>query len=414
MKTSPSISVSHLSKTYFPTFFSVAVNIAKPLTGRTSSRPNRLKAKKAVDDVSLQIKSGERVGIIGRNGAGKSTLLHLIAGMTAPSFGQIDIQGKVTAIFSLGTGLRDDLSGKQNIFLSGELQGKSRSEIESAYKEITEFANIGEFIDLPLRTYSTGMKARLAFAMLALEDPEILIIDEALSVGDSSFAQKAKKKIRELCDSGKIVIVVSHDLRAIKDICDRCLWIDSGKVAFDGSPVEATTRYLHAVAQNDDSESLAGLENSLKTRFGSLLNKDFTLSLHQSNINVGHVPVLFEGQPFGISSTYTNLKTELGWYRLRLERLDGVLVDETIREARQSNKTNTTQLEIKFPSLILAPGVYVFTLELLDSIQAVPAATFRIFRVMSENEIAGGKPLLYYHARITPQEGSSVIAAQQS
>ena len=210
----------------------------------------------AVDGVSLEIANGERVGIIGRNGAGKSTLLHLIAGITTPSSGSIDVTGKVTAVMTLGIGLREEATGRENIYLDGEVQGVARSHIDAALDDVISFSDLGKFIDYPVRTYSTGMKARLAFSMITHLEPEILIIDEALSAGDAAFSAKATRRIKELCKRGKIVIVVSHGMGTINDICNRCLWMDAGRIEMDGKPVDVTQAYIEAVREADEKALL--------------------------------------------------------------------------------------------------------------------------------------------------------------
>ena len=210
--------------------------------------------KVAVDRLTLSIAEGERLGIVGRNGAGKSTLLHMIAGLSGPTSGSVRISGKVTSIMTLGVGLRDDLSGRENIYVDGEIQGKSRAETDSVIEQVIEFSELGEFIEYPVRTYSTGMKARLAFAMISHIDPEILIIDEALSVGDASFSVKATARILEICARGKIVILVSHGMQAIRDICNRCIYMKDGRIVMDGQPDAVTRAYIEEVREADEAE----------------------------------------------------------------------------------------------------------------------------------------------------------------
>lgn len=230
--------------------------IAKDLE-KSYPRPGALTgAKQVLKGLSLQVAEGERVGIIGCNGAGKTTLLQLVAGIGVPTGGVLDINGNVTAIFTLGLGLREELTGRDNIMIDGELQGRSHAETLALTPAIIDFAELGEFIDRPVRTYSTGMKARLAFAMLVHIDPEILIIDEALSVGDAQFARKATAKMRELTQRGKILIVVSHSMGAICDMCNRCLWIDNGTIRMDGAPEAVTAAYLEEVRQVDEQQLL--------------------------------------------------------------------------------------------------------------------------------------------------------------
>jgi lipopolysaccharide transport system ATP-binding protein len=170
------------------------------------------RARVALDDVSFTIEHGERVGIIGENGAGKSTLLRILSGVMAPSTGSVDISGRVHAVLTVGMGLRHDLTGRENLFVDGEIQGRTKLQIDAVIDEAIAFAELGEFIDRPVRTYSSGMKGRLSFAMLAFVEPEILLIDEALSVGDHWFSQKATRMVQQLCDRGRIVMIVSHGM----------------------------------------------------------------------------------------------------------------------------------------------------------------------------------------------------------
>ena len=205
-----SINVKNLVKVFPTSFIDKSLNLLRLLLGRTESRTRR--SKVAVDSVSLTVNEGDILGIVGPNGAGKSTLLQMIAGILSPSSGDMDIKGHVTAVMTLGVGLKDDLTGRENIYIDAEINGKTRSEIERVVNEIIEFADLAEFIDLPIRTYSTGMKSRLAFSMIVNIDPEILIIDEALSVGDKAFAEKSLDKMKDFKRQGKTMIFVSHSI----------------------------------------------------------------------------------------------------------------------------------------------------------------------------------------------------------
>ena len=212
--------------------------------------------KIAVNNATLSIGNGERLGIIGRNGAGKTTLLQIISDLLRPTSGMISIKGRVDCVMTLGVGLREELSGRDNIYIDGELNGRSRDQIDALLDDIISFADIGEYIDYPVRTYSTGMKARLAFALITFIEPEILIIDEALSVGDADFAKKAAIKMKQLCENGKIIILVSHSMKSIVEMCDRCIWMDQGSIVMDGDPEAVTTAYLDAVRQADEQDML--------------------------------------------------------------------------------------------------------------------------------------------------------------
>ena len=190
----------------------------------------------ALDGVSFEIRRGEVVGVIGANGAGKSTLLRLIAGLSKPTSGTVEVSGRVTAILEIATGLVLDRSGRDNVRYMGRLYGMSDDEVDAKLEDILAFADIGRFVDLPVRSYSTGMRARLAFSIVTSVDPDILLIDEALSVGDVGFALKCRVRVRELCARGATVVIVSHDLTAIREMCERTIWIHEGHIGADGDP----------------------------------------------------------------------------------------------------------------------------------------------------------------------------------
>ena len=185
---------------------------------------------RAVDNISLEIKKGEVLGVIGPNGAGKSTLLRIIAGIYAPDKGNLSVRGQVSLLAGLGAGFQRNLTGKENIFLSGSIYGISKFELNELMPSIIEYAGIGEFIDQPLRTYSSGMRARLAFSLTSHISPEILLIDEVLSVGDSSFKEKSMARIMEMVKGEATVVMVSHNAGILRDICDRVVCLNNGKI----------------------------------------------------------------------------------------------------------------------------------------------------------------------------------------
>lgn len=198
----------------------------------------------ALRDVSFEIKRGETVGIIGRNGSGKSTLLQLLCGTLAPTTGNVQVYGRIAALLELGAGFNPEFTGRENVFLSASLYGLNRGQIEERFEKIAEFADIGEFIDQPVKTYSSGMFVRLAFAVVVHVDPDILIIDEALAVGDSAFVHKCFATINKLVKNGVTLIFVTHDMTAVRSLCKRALWIDRSRLAAVGSPGEIADKYL--------------------------------------------------------------------------------------------------------------------------------------------------------------------------
>ncbi|MEF3353294.1 ABC transporter ATP-binding protein [Paenibacillus sp. GYB006] len=196
----------------------------------------------ALNGVSFSVSKNECIGIVGKNGSGKSTLLKIITGVLTPTSGHILINGKISALLELGAGFNPDLTGLENIYLNGTIMGFSHKEMESRLEEILEFADIGDFIHQPVKTYSSGMFVRLAFSVAINVEPDILIVDEALSVGDLRFQQKCYRKIDELKKS-KTIIVVSHDMSVINKYCDRVIWINEGRLVGEGTPKEISKRY---------------------------------------------------------------------------------------------------------------------------------------------------------------------------
>ena len=201
----------------------------------------------ALDNVSFDIRKGETFGIIGKNGSGKSTILSLMAGVIREDRGEVKTYGKISSLLELGAGFHPDLSGMENITLNGILMGNTRVEVLEKIGRIVEFSELGDFIYQPLRTYSSGMQVRLGFSVAVHIDPEVLLIDEALAVGDLSFQDKCMRKMQEFKESGATIVIVSHDLASIAKLCDRALWIDSGSIAMIGEPKEVIMKYLSSM-----------------------------------------------------------------------------------------------------------------------------------------------------------------------
>lgn len=197
----------------------------------------------ALKDISFEIHGGETFGIIGRNGAGKSTTLGLIAGVIRPTAGEITISGRISPLLELGTGFHPDLTGRENIFLNGILLGLTRREVTQRYDAIVDFSELGSFINSPMRSYSSGMYMRLGFSVAVHTNPEILLVDEVLAVGDAEFEKKCISKMHEFKDIGVTIVFVSHDMDGMRSICDRVALIEGGKLAALGSPEESIRLY---------------------------------------------------------------------------------------------------------------------------------------------------------------------------
>ncbi len=210
---------------------------------RTIKRQVQIRAFWAVNDISLNVRRGEAFGLIGNNGAGKSTLLKVVARVLRPTKGRVIVRGKVAPLLELGAGFHPELTGKENIFLNGALLGYSHGEMQEKYQQIVDFSELGDFIEAPIRTYSTGMYARLGFSVAMAHEPEVLIIDEILAVGDETFQQKCAERIAQFRQHGTSILVVSHNMATIQSMCQRAAWLDHGKLMVMGDPAQVIQAY---------------------------------------------------------------------------------------------------------------------------------------------------------------------------
>lgn len=348
--------------------------------------------KHAVDGVSFTIGEGERVGVIGRNGAGKTTLLQMIAGIAATSGGELTIAGHVTAIFTLGIGLRDDLTGRENIRIDSEMQGHSAAQTEAFMPAVIAFAELGDFIDRPIRTYSTGMKARLAFSMLVHIDPEILIIDEALSVGDANFSRKATAKMRELAARGRILILVSHSMASISDMCTRCIWMDDGRIRMDGAPDDVTRAYLDAVREADDKLLMQRFRSELvdlSYREGWAVQ-----TMHFSDSAGGTaLSVLQTGEAAFLHLDIHAPAKAACHATLCLSRLDGVHICDSEAGPFTADSSGRILLQLSLGALPLNYGFYSARCSLYSEGEEVARRSI-CFEVVNRAPHKGGRPTL--------------------
>jgi lipopolysaccharide transport system ATP-binding protein len=234
----------------------VAANLTEALVGGALTTWDRIRGKRsdvsdfwALSDVSFEVQPGEVVGIIGRNGAGKSTLLKILSRIVEPTTGRAEVRGRMGSLLEVGTGFHPELTGRENVFLNGSILGMSRHEIARKFDEIVAFSEIEPFLDTPVKRYSSGMYVRLAFAVAAHLEPEILIVDEVLAVGDAAFQAKCLETMRSVARSGRTVLVVSHQLDVIQRLCSRTVWLDGGKVAATGSAPAVVADYLAQACQ---------------------------------------------------------------------------------------------------------------------------------------------------------------------
>src|SRR5215475_12180044 len=220
----------------------------------------------ALKDVSLEVREGEVLGLIGRNGAGKTTLLKILSRITQPTTGWAEIHGRVGSLLEVGTGFHPELTGRENTFLSGAILGMSQSEISRKFDEIVAFAELEKFIDTPVKHYSSGMYVRLAFAVAAHLEPEILLVDEVLAVGDINFQKKCLGKMGDVARQGRTVVLVTHQLNQIRRLCHRVLWIDSGSIRQNGPTHEVCSAYESAMARGDQDSVLQHRASGTKAR----------------------------------------------------------------------------------------------------------------------------------------------------
>jgi ABC-type polysaccharide/polyol phosphate transport system ATPase subunit len=224
---------------------------------RLRRRRKIVKEIRAVRDVSFEVPRGSVLGIIGHNGAGKSTLVRAMAGILPPTRGRIEVRGRVSTMLALGVGFDRKLTGRQNVVLGGLAAGLSRAELAAKYDEIVAFAELEDFMDMPMRTYSSGMQSRLAFAVAVSMRPDILLIDEALSTGDARFKRKSFDKMRELCSADHTIVIVSHAMKSMRELCDEVIWLHKGEIRMQGPPkkvIKAYSRFFAVDADEDPAE----------------------------------------------------------------------------------------------------------------------------------------------------------------
>jgi len=264
----PILEIKAITKKYVihknrPRYRTLRDSLAACFRGRNGMREFR-----ALDDISCNILPGEKWGIIGENGAGKTTLLKIIARITPPSRGSILVRGRVASLLEVGTGFHPELTGRENIFLNGAILGLSRREILNRFDQIVDFSEIEAFLDTPVKYYSSGMWARLAFSVAAHLDPEILLVDEVLSVGDADFQNKSLGKMNEVSRQGRTILFVSHNMAAVRQLCTHCIWIGKGRVKMIGAPDAVVDAYRSANVSNEqgfaESASFAHRRGSQK------------------------------------------------------------------------------------------------------------------------------------------------------
>lgn len=287
----------------------------------------------ALKDINFEINQGDRVGIIGRNGAGKSTLLKILSRITPPTKGRIEITGRVASLLEVGTGFHGDLSGRENIYLNGSILGMSKHEIDKKFDEIVAFAEVEDFLDTPVKRYSSGMYVRLAFAVAAHLEPEVLIVDEVLAVGDAAFQKKCLGKMKDVSSSGRTILFVSHQMAAIQNLCDKCLYLKNGEVVDYGFSEKVISKYLLSSQASSSIELQERQDRSGNgwVKFQSIIYKDNTGAIITSAISGSSLNIEFT-MLSSASKELSNLNITVG------------IDDENEQRIAQLNNQNTNQL----------------------------------------------------------------------
>jgi ABC-type polysaccharide/polyol phosphate transport system ATPase subunit len=336
----------------------------------------------ALEGINLEVKTGETVGVVGRNGAGKTTLLQIIAGILKPTTGDVCVEGRVTALLELGSGFNPEYTGRENILLSGQILGFSEAEMQRRLEVIVQFAELEAFLDQPVKTYSTGMLMRLAFAAAIHVDPDVLIVDEALSVGDVSFQRKSLDRMEYFRRSGKTVLFVSHDPRLVQRFCDRALWLESGRAMMCGPAQQVATSYeafcqrlesewLETVARSGRLHSQAHEEILRELRLaGSRWGNGRIRFTHVEMLNAAGEPswVFRHGEPATIRLHFTaDQDYDRPVFAVDIHRYDGVFIgtinNHDTHPAPLSIKRGEGSLELRIPRLELPLNVYYLSLK---------------------------------------------------
>jgi lipopolysaccharide transport system ATP-binding protein len=310
----------------------------------------------ALQDVSLEIERGARIGLIGRNGAGKSTLLKILARITRPTTGRAELRGRVGSLLEVGTGFHNELTGRENIYLSGAILGMRRREIESKFDEILAFAGVEKFVDTPLKHYSTGMMLRLAFAVAAHLEPEILLVDEVLAVGDLEFQKKCLGKMEEVSQGGRTVIFVSHQMGQIRRLCERAIWLDGGRVAQQGPTAAVLGAYESSVTGRAEARSGAA-ERKGKAQFVRWEILEGNGEAEHTLGTFGRVTVRFLLE---VRRALRHVHHGIALYSSERQLLWGTATDHL------EFAPGVHGLTYEFPHLPLRPGSYTWRVSLFD------------------------------------------------
>ncbi len=330
---------------------------ARRTVGRLAGRsePRKVDVLWALRDVSFSVESGEAIGLIGHNGAGKSTLLKLLSRITEPTTGWAEITGRVGSLLEVGTGFHPELTGRENVFLNGAILGMRRAEIRQRFDEIVEFSGIERFLDTPVKRYSSGMQVRLAFAVAAHLEPEILLVDEVLAVGDATFQRKSLAKMAEVAREGRTVVFVSHNLATIQALCGRGILLERGGAIADGPIEETVTSYLRALERTSSEDLLARTD-----RDGRSWKQSKVRRLAVYDADSGEADVVVGGRPARVEIEVTKVLPMMECELTIVNSLGHPIttLDSELSAPKDAREGAEPRIECRIDSLPLNPGRY--------------------------------------------------------
>lgn len=331
---------------------------------------NRYETRTILDNISFDIYKGEAVGLIGHNGCGKSTALKLLTRIIYPDSGTVNVKGRVSSLLELGAGFHPDLSGRENIYINASIFGLKRKEIDEKIHEIITFSELGEFIDNPVRTYSSGMYMRLAFSVAINVRADILLVDEILAVGDAAFQAKCLNKIREIKNNGTTIVLVSHSMGQIKEVCDRCIWINHAQVAAIGETEEVAAKYLEYVDETEKNKLVSGLIGRPEEINVTADQKDDlkVLDVKILDCNLADKRVWGIGESIRIFVKFRFKPNVSAKIRLEIARADGIVAYANIFDRNGENflLNEENELHFSFNSLNLLAGKFYMMMYIED------------------------------------------------
>ena len=383
----PIIEINHVSKEYRLGTLTSLKDSARNIARRLRRQPlTKRKPFEALHDIAFTIDQGEVVGIIGNNGAGKSTLLKLLANVTTPTSGTIAVRGKVAPLIEVGAGLVPDLTGRENVFLNATILGISKADIARKFDEIVGFSELEDFIDTPIKRYSSGMKIRLAFAIATSVDAEILIIDEVLAVGDLAFQRKCFERMEDLIKGrGSTVLIVSHNIRQIERMCSRVILLDQGKVAADGRPLEIADLFYRRSNEKIESDHKKAQQGKVHKYSSGEIELASVELLNEQNQSIDSIPsggALRVRVKFNVNKTLQRPEIVVGTHTTDFFYLSAS--STALIEDRPDLEVGSHEVEYIVPSFPLVAGTYCVRFAIFDQYQRkiFTGETLKIFTVL--------------------------------